>query len=284
MRFSGFCPLFNDLNRLPRPNRIPPVGVWIFSPSETMLPEARTLIGPGFRRHWWRVEIRNPADQADSHDSQLRKVPMTNMRSRFVLLLTTLFASVLSEAMVEPDSGRPSIHAVRVPGSITLTGRLDDAAWSQAVPVELNYEVTPGDNTPAPQRTLVRAMYDDRFLYFGFKCFDTQPEAIRANISDRDRMYQDDWVFVAIDTYGDYQRSYEFCVNPFGIQGDLLATINGEDENSDWIWHSAAEKNENGWTAEMAIPFSSLNFPDADSQLWRINLLRTIPRASRTQI
>jgi hypothetical protein len=209
---------------------------------------------------------------------------MTNMRSRYVLMLTTLFASVLTEAMVEPDSGKPSMHAVRVPGSITLTGRLDDPAWSQAVPVELNYEVTPGDNTPAPQRTVVRALYDDKFLYFGFTCEDTQPDAIRANISDRDRMYQDDWVFVAIDTYGDYQRSYEFCVNPFGIQGDLLATINSEDENADWIWHSAAEKNTNGWSAEMAIPFSSLNFPDADSQLWRINLLRTIPRASRTQI
>ena len=179
---------------------------------------------------------------------------------------------------------KPTIHVVKVDRPIELTGKLDDSNWSKAEPIELNYEVTPGDNTLAPQKTLVRTLYDDKFIYFGFKCFDTNPGQIRANISDRDKMYQDDWAFVAIDTYGDYQRSYELCVNPYGIQGDLLATINGEDASIDWIWHAAAAINENGWTAEMAIPFSSLNFPDAEEQHWRINILRTIPRISRTQI
>ncbi|MGA9116071.1 MAG: DUF5916 domain-containing protein [Bacteroidota bacterium] len=184
----------------------------------------------------------------------------------------------------EPGTERPSLNALRIDQPLVLSGKLDSPLWLQADSVELAYEVTPGENTPAPQKTTVRALYDDHTIYFGFRCLDTRPGEIRANLSDRDRMYQDDWVFVGIDTYGDFQRSYEFCVNPLGIQGDLLATLNSEDASVDWIWQAAAGRSEGGWTAELAIPFSSLTFPDAEVQAWRINLLRTVPRASRTQI
>jgi hypothetical protein len=202
------------------------------------------------------------------------------------ILLSFILLGYVDDLKSNPNNEgvNSTIDVVKITEPIKLSGKLDNPAWSLASQIELNYEVTPGDNTPAPQKTLVKALYDDKFIYFGFQCLDSNPEQIRANISDRDKMYQDDWVFVAIDTYGDYQRSYELCVNPFGIQGDLLATINGEDASVDWIWHAAASKNENGWTAEIAIPFSSLNFPDNEEQNWRINVLRTIPRSSRTQI
>ena len=209
-------------------------------------------------------------------------MPQKQLYCLIILITLGYFAPSLGKAKY--DTEKPSIKVIKIDRPLELTGKLENPIWLQAEPVELNYEVTPGENTPAPQKTLVWALYDDKFIYFGFKCFDTNPEQIRANISDRDKMYQDDWVFVAIDTYGDYQRSYEFCVNPFGIQGDLLATINSEDGSIDWIWQAAASKNENGWTAEMAIPFSSLNFPNTEEQSWRLNILRTIPRASRTQI
>jgi hypothetical protein len=160
---------------------------------------------------------------------------------------------------------------------------LDNPLWLKGDPIELNYEVTPGENTSAVQKTFVRALYDENYLYFGFQCLDTNPEQIRANISDRDKIYQDDWVFVGIDSYGDYRSSYELVVNPYGVQGDLLATSNGEDASVDWIWYSAAAINSNGWTAEMKIPFSSLNFSEKDIQTWRLNILRCLPRASRTQ-
>lgn len=209
---------------------------------------------------------------------------MTNHAIRAVLAAVFLCCAGLPDLLAAVETEKPSIVTIKIDKPFALTGRLDHPAWSRAVPVELRYEVDPGDNTPAPQKTLVWSLHDDKFLYFGFRCFDTHPEAIRANVSDRDRMYQDDWVFVSIDTYGDYQRSYEFCVNPFGIQGDLLATSNSEDASIDWIWYSAADRNAEGWTAEMAIPFASLNFPSADTQNWRINILRTVPRESRTQI
>lgn len=205
---------------------------------------------------------------------------------KFILLFLILFTAAhlnKSFGQIKTDTTKKVITAVRIEKPFDLTGKLDNPVWLQAAPVELNYEVTPGENTPAPQKTLVRALYDQNYLYFGFQCFDTHPEQIRANISDRDKIFQDDWVFVGIDTYGDYQRSYELAVNPYGIQGDLLATINGEDASVDWIWYATTAMNGKGWTAEMKIPFSSLNFPDKENQTWRLNILRCIPRASRTQ-
>ncbi len=182
------------------------------------------------------------------------------------------------------DSIKPDIRASRIAGDINLSGRLDDPAWSAAQPIEINYEVTPGDNTPAPQKTTVKILYNSTTVYFGYDCKDTRPQEIRAHITDRDKMYDDDWMLLILDTYGDYQRSYEFVVNPYGIQGDLLRTGSNEDESFDAVWASAGAINESGWTAEMAIPLKSIRFPSKPDQRWVADFIRNYPRASRVQI
>ena len=183
-----------------------------------------------------------------------------------------------------PDTARPRIQAVRIDGDIKLTGKLTDARWNLAPPIELRYEVTPGENTPAPQRTLVRMLYNQDYVYFGFDCRDSNAAAIRAHITDRDKIFDDDFVDVIIDTYGDFQRGYEIVVNPYGIQGDLLMTSNNEDASFDMVWDAAASISNDGWTAEIAVPFKSLRFPSVPIQKWDVEFIRTIPRASRTQI
>lgn len=103
-------------------------------------------------------------------------------------------------------------------------------------------------------------------------------------MTDRDRIFQDDFVMAIIDTYSDYQRGYEFAVNPFGIQADLMKTLNNEDSSFDLMWHSAAARNDSGWTAELAIPFKSLRFPNTGEQKWSVLLYRVYPRTSRVII
>jgi hypothetical protein len=176
-----------------------------------------------------------------------------------------------------------AFEAVRINDAIQLDGKIDERAWQTAQPVWLGYEFDPGENSPAPQKTEALALFDRQNLYLGFRCYDTRPDEIRANISDRDKIFQDDYIIVLIDTYNDYQRAYEFAVNPFGIQGDLMATLNGEDVNFDLIWHSAAVRSDSGWTAEMAIPFKSLRFPNRSEQTWLIHLVRNYPRTSRVK-
>ena len=180
-----------------------------------------------------------------------------------------------------PDFAKPEIRAALIEGNIKLTGNLDDPRWKTAQAVTLDYELQPGENTPAPQKTIARVLYNAEYVYFGFDCRDTDPQAIRAHISDRDKIFDDDFVGIILDTYGDYQRAYEFFVNPFGIQADLLRTGTNEDDSFDAVWEAAAAENKEGWTAVMAIPFKSIRFPASQEQRWSLTLGRIYPRASR---
>ena len=198
-----------------------------------------------------------------------------------LICLGLLIATSSTLAMNLPDSAKPVVRAVKIDGDITLTGDLCDPRWKLADPVDLGYETQPGENIPAPQKTTARVLYSNDYVYFGFDCKDTDPTAIRAHITDRDKLYDDDFVGIILDTYGDFQRSYEFFVNPYGIQADLLRIGNNEDDSFDTVWRSAGARNSEGWTAEMAIPFKSLQFPSQPVQKWSVLIGRIYPRASR---
>lgn len=189
-----------------------------------------------------------------------------------------MFVASLSNAQ---GTDQPSVYAVRIDSNIKLTGKLDDARWMRAQPIEINYEIQPGENTPAPQKTTAKILYSAEYIYFGFVCEDTRSSEIRANVSDRDKIFEDDFIIVFLDTYGDKQRTYEFFVNPFGIQADLMRSGNNEDASFDAVWYSAAAINDHGWTTEIAIPFKSLRFPSVVEQPWNVLLGRNYPRASR---
>ncbi len=185
------------------------------------------------------------------------------------------------------DSTNPEkyrITAVHIDREIELTGRLSDPLWKSATPVELNYEIQPGENTPALQRTLVYVLFSSDRLYIGFRAFDSDPKAIRSHITDRDRMTDDDFVGVILDTYGTMQSGYEFFVNTYGIQFDAMRTSNNEDGSFDCVWYSAGNVNDTGYTAEMAIPFKSLRFAPDEKQHWMVEFLRNLPRDSRYQM
>lgn len=199
----------------------------------------------------------------------------------FLLILLSAGFYQLGATSVR-DTLKPDFNAVRIDKPLVLTGKLDDPQWLKSVPVELKFEAEPGENTPARQRTVAMALYDKDFLYLGFRCYDSVPGNIRANLTDRDKMFGDDFVVATIDTYNNYQRGYEFAVNPYGIQGDLLMMGAGnEDPSYDMVWHSAASRDDQGWIAEMAIPLKSLSFSASESQKWTIALARNMPRNNR---
>ncbi|MCI0707162.1 MAG: carbohydrate binding family 9 domain-containing protein [Ignavibacteriae bacterium] len=194
----------------------------------------------------------------------------------FMLLGTNLLT-----AQESPNPLNYRVKATRINGNIELTGRLTDPHWSLAPEIPLPYEVDPGENIPAPQRTIVKVLYNKEFLYVGYICYDTDMTKLRANVTDRDKMFDDDFAFIMIDTFGDKQRAYEFVVNPVGVQGDLLRTSNNEDETWDAIWYSAAAISDSLWTVEMAIPFKSIRFPAKQMQDWLFMAGRIYPRTSR---
>ncbi|MEE9432430.1 MAG: DUF5916 domain-containing protein [Melioribacteraceae bacterium] len=194
-----------------------------------------------------------------------------------------VFIFAISKAQSDKITPKPIINIIKIDKAIEINGKLDNPTWLLADPIEVNYEISPGDNTQAKERTIVRALYDEDNLYFSFQCFDSNPKDIRANLSERDKIFADDYIIILIDTYGDSQKAYEFALNPYGIQGDLLASSNDEDLSFDLTWLGAASINDSGWTAEMTIPFKSLSFEEIEIPTWKFNVVRTIPRSSRTQ-
>jgi len=126
-----------------------------------------------------------------------------------------------------------------------------------------------------PQQTEVRIVYDDRYVYFAFRCLDPEPAGVRTNISRRDNMWNDDWVGFSLDSVGNGQTSYDHFINPSGIQGDILTTPSaGENSAPDWVWDSAGKRTAEGYDAEMRLPLTSIRFKSgADAQMgilfWR---------------
>jgi hypothetical protein len=217
-------------------------------------------------------------------EAYLAVIILKIMQRLFLFILSiTITIAAFGKTPAETDTlVRPGITAVKIEEPLKLTGKLSDPAWLRAVPVELSYEVEPAENTSARQRTTAMILYDQNNIYIGFRCYDTLPGAIRANLSDRDKIFGDDFVLASIDTYNNFQRGYEFAVNPHGIQGDLLMMGGAnEDPSYDMVWQSAASMDSTGWTAELAIPFRTLSFSREESQTWTICLFRNLPRNNR---
>ena len=180
------------------------------------------------------------------------------------------------------DAQSVTARATRVPERPTIDGVLDEAFWGTIEPVSGFRQRTPVDGAEASERTEVRIGYDQDALYFALTMHDRDPSAIRRSILQREgRIDQDDRIIIALDTYHDRRNAYIFELNPFGTQGDALIT----DESmtlSDWNWEGVYESEgritEDGWVLEVAIPFTTIRFPDVAEPEMGIAFYRSIRR------
>ena len=185
-----------------------------------------------------------------------------------------------------PATGKVTRAIPRVPSDIVVDGVLDEPVWATAVAIDLPYEVTPGDNTPAPVKTTARMAYTESAILLAFHAEDPDPSKIRAFLRDRDALYNDDFVGVFLDTFDDQRRSYEFLVNPFGVQADIIKeeATGEEDDSWDGIWASAGRITAQGYDVEIRIPFKTLRFRDTTGdRRWGATFLRVRPRDFRYQ-
>lgn len=212
------------------------------------------------------------------------KIDSTSADSTSTNTKSTDTTSVSGENLFKPNI-KPELNIPKLnPGKINIDGIADEPVWKNAAVADNFTEINPGDNVKPEVETEVKIFYDDENIYFAFTCYENDMTRVRASMSDRDRMYSDDWVGPFINTYGDLKQGFEAYVNPKGIQGDLLWTTDNEDSNFDMIYESESKIYGDRWTAEIKIPFKSLRFPDKEEQEWRIHLLRNRPRGARQEI
>ncbi|MEK6769055.1 MAG: DUF5916 domain-containing protein, partial [Gemmatimonadota bacterium] len=175
----------------------------------------------------------------------------------------------------------PVATALRVPGGvIRIDGRFDDPAWAQAEPITAFTQVVPHEGDPATERTEVRIVYDDDAIYVAARMFDSDPHGVRTQLARRDAFTEADQFRVAFDSYHDHNTSFGFSVNPSGVKLDVQIGQDGFSYDQGWdpVWDVATTRDSLGWTAEMRIPLSQLRFPQAETQVWGINLFRSIQR------
>ena len=205
----------------------------------------------------------------------------------WTLLLTLGTGAALAQEAQKVPIKAKQYRVESTSEAIRIDGALDEAVWKTAQPMEFDAETNPGDNIVPPARTLGYMTYDQKKLYVAFQCFDPNPKAIRAHLSDRDTAYSDDFVGVVLDTFNDNRRAFEFFVNPFGVQMDLIQddTNRNEDDSWDAIWESAGRVTAEGYVVEIAIPFTSIRFPKTDAeQTWGVDMVRIYPRSSRHRL
>ena len=171
----------------------------------------------------------------------------------------------------------PVYNISRALGDITIDGLLDDQGWQGTNIINDFYEFMPGENIAPIVNTEAFVTYDDENFYVAIKCYD-DPSNIRAHISKRDRMRNDDYAGFSLDTYGDANRAVWFNVNPLGIQEDGQIVGSNEESSFDMIFDAAAIITDEGYQIEVAVPFSSLRFPNKEEQSWRFAVFRSHPR------
>jgi Domain of unknown function (DUF5916)/Carbohydrate family 9 binding domain-like len=142
----------------------------------------------------------------------------------------------------------------------------------------------PYDGAAVSEETEAYLGYDEKNLYLVFVCFD-DPKKVRARMSRREDVYDDDQVAVLFDTFHDRRRAYEFQTTPLGVQWDAIYTEATRDEvggnwdtSFDTVWDSRGKVTSRGFVVWMAIPFKSLRFPATQEQDWGIILYRGINR------
>ena len=210
--------------------------------------------------------------------------------------------------------GRPTVVVPTTADVPRIDGRLDDALWGSAVRITEFVQQRPLDGAPASEETEIFVAYDSSNLYFGLYAHYSSPDLVRANRVDRDQTTLDDTIKVYFDPFLDQQRAFVFSVNGYGVQGD--AVVNRRDRGStggrgrrsggggsgnvatgsvaptgdpswDALFASAGTLVADGWTAEMAIPFKSLRYPQrgvGEAHRWGFQIVRTIESKDESDV
>jgi TolB-like protein len=215
------------------------------------------------------------------------------------------------------DTPRVTIRRTSDPPRID--GRLDDAVWQTATHITKFVQIAPVAGAPGSEDTEVWMAYDSDNLYFAFYAHYDNPGMMRVNWGDRDETGGDDQMAVMFDTFLDQQRAYQFEVNGYGVQTDSLVNAEGTRSSSsrrassssssvgssywrqnsssgsslsssgsfgvrgDRSWNALFDTDgkivDDGWTAEMAIPFKSLRYPTRasdEAHLWGFQITRRV--------
>ena len=198
-----------------------------------------------------------------------------------VAAVVCLLASQALDAQTDAAAPRKQARATRVAsGAIRLDGRLDDSAWSTAPGVTDFVQAEPVEGAPATDPIDVRFVFDDTALWVGARMKRSQAGPLPAPLSRRDDGGQAEYLQIELDTYLDRRTAYMFGVTASGVRLDHYHPNDNQDSEDlefDPVWEAKSQVDDDGWTAELWLPFSQLRFNDRPEQVWGLNIKRWRP-------
>jgi hypothetical protein len=201
---------------------------------------------------------------------------MTMPRAMSALAVMAVLAAALPAAALGGELFKP----LRTDVPPVIDGRLDDAVWRQAPAVDGFKTFIPDFGREPSEKTVAYMAYDAENLYFAFKCYDREPDKIKAAVASRDTIRSDDFICINLDSFNDRQSLYAFYVNPFGIQTDSRFASGKEDFSVDFVWASAGRIDPDGYSVELRVPFKSIRYAGKKRVEMSIFFERRISRRS----
>ncbi len=193
------------------------------------------------------------------------------MKNLGLIFFSLLFINGVASAQGDSPEFLPrSIPAFRASQPPKIDGKLDDPCWQVALNPDEIGDAPKATNfvdqlldTPVADQTVAYLLYDNENIYVAFYCYDSQPEKITARETKRDGggIWADDWVAVDIDPFHTHQERFGFIVNAIGTQ--YTSFSRGKATQSEWKgdWKAAVSRVSDGWTVEILIPFSIIEYP-----------------------
>jgi hypothetical protein len=202
------------------------------------------------------------------------------MHDRFSLPAALLSAFALCGAscpLWADSSVTARIEATRLDAAPVIDGILDEAFWVNTNLITELWQIRPGNGDAPSEPTEIRIAYDKDALYIGAHMIDRRGAAAitATNMKQGSRLPDDDRISIILDPFGTGRGAYRFEVNLNAVRNDML--YQGGQPQPEWtvIWDAAASLTDDGWSAEIAIPFKTLPFdPDVDG--WGFNVSRAI--------
>lgn len=192
------------------------------------------------------------------------------------LLLYTIMSSLFCVEIASATEAVVTYGIKRAKGTIKIDGVLDEPTWACDSAGQFRQKF-PSDSIPMLGRTIVRALYDEHYLYISAVCYDSTGEDRIIQSLQRDfELNRSDNFAVVVDPIGNFQTGYVFSVSPLGVQSEGVLEFSGAfGSNAVWdnVWHCEATIHDGYWIAEMAIPFNSLRFKE-NQKSWAVNFTR----------
>ncbi len=178
------------------------------------------------------------------------------------------------------------IKAVKTSEKIAVDGTLDEAAWANA-PIAGDFlQSEPKEGEPSAELSEVRVLYDSQNIYFGAYLHDSKVGNIVVTDLKKDFSREDGDMFeLILDTFHDERNGYIFSTNPAGAKADAQMINEGRETNSNWdgVWYVKTSIVDDGWIAEIAIPFRTVKFRENEVQNWGVNFHRNLRSGVRNE-